>query len=292
MTQWDFTTKAGIQKFVVTLVGLVVECLTVFGVAQGTLDTIQSIAAMATPILVVIIYYIVNQMAAKGKAQTEITKIEQKSDLIKTLAQTSPEVAIAAIQEPVKLEPVKQESVPQIKDKIAAARKTFGTWEGAKAVMLGTFKDRYEAALKRYASMSLQPIEAVRRAVEEVSGVQLTTKECELIANTPGFVGAVTANYDIKIISDLLDAIDRTPELAYLKTAFTKQAVRYAVKAIIDEAVLRIQAGEGNAASRLALQEFGYTPEEARNAQFSGGAVHGFNPWARAGVDPFTLEDL
>jgi len=29
-----------------------------------------------------------------------------------------------------------------------------------------------------------------------------------------------------------------------------------------------------------------------RYAQFSGGAVHGFNPWARAGVDPCTLEDL
>ena len=289
--EWNLTTKEGIKKFVVTLVGLIVEALATFGVAQGTLDTIQSIAALATPILVMVIYFFVNQYAAKGKAETAQKALDAKLNTLKSLAVTAPEVAKAVVQ-PVVPEAPKEAPVVLIRDRIAAARKTFGTWEGAKSVMLGVFKDRYEAALKRYASMSLQPIEVVRKAVEEVSGVVLTDKECEVIGNTPGFAGAVTTHYDIKIISDLLDAIDRTPELAYLKKAFTQQAVRYAVKAIIDEAVLRIQAGEGNADSRRVLQEFGYTPEEARNAQFSGGYVDGFNPWARAGVDPFTMEYL
>lgn len=286
---FDFTTKAGIQKFIVTLAGLLVEALTTFGVSQGMLDTIQSIVALATPILVLIIYYIVNQMAAKGKAATEVKKAEVVADTIKNLAITAPNVAMAVATYKVSAEPV---VIPNIKEKIKTARVMFGTWQGAKSVMLQTFKDRFETALKRYASIGMTTIEAARKAVYDVTGVTMSDEACERIAKEPGLYGAVAANADIKIISDLLDAIDKYPELDYMKKAFIKLAVKAVVKGIVDEAVIRIQAGEGNAASRLALQEFGYTAEQARNAQYSGGVVYGFDPWAKAGVDPFTLEDL
>jgi hypothetical protein len=289
---FDFTTKAGIQKFIVTLVGLLVEALTTFGVSQGMLDTVQSIAALATPILVLVIYYIVNQMAAKGKAATEVKKAEVVSDTIKTLSVVAPDVALAVATYKVSADPTPAPFIPNIKEKIKNARVMFGTWQGAKSVILQTFKDRFEAALKRYASIGMTTIEAARKAVYEITGISMSDEACERIAKEPGLYGAIAANADIKIISDLLDAIDKYPELDYLKKSFIKLAVKAVVKGIIDEAVIRIQAGEGNAASRLALQEFGYTEAEARNAQYSGGAVYGFDPWARAGVDPITLEDL
>ena len=159
-------------------------------------------------------------------------------------------------------------------------------------MLTGTFKDRFEAALKRFASVSGTTIEAARLAVMEVAGVMLTDKECEMIGQQPGFLGALGANIDIHIIGDLLTAIDSTPELAYMKKSFTNRAVWYAVKGIVDEAVVRLYAGEGNAASRMVLQEFGYTPEQARNAQFSGAYPAGFDPWARAGIDPNTMQDI
>ena len=124
---FDFSTKAGIQKFIVTLVGLLVEALTTFGVSQGTLDTIQSIVALATPILVLIIYYIVNQMAAKGKASTEVKKAEVVADTIKTLAMTAPDVAMAVATYKVAAEPVPAPVIPNIKEKIKTARVMFGT---------------------------------------------------------------------------------------------------------------------------------------------------------------------
>ncbi len=285
----DFSTKAGIQKFIVTLVGLIVEALATFGVAQGTLDTAQSIITLATPILVMVIYFIVNQMAAKGKAAAAQNVLETKAATLITLAETAPQVAIAMYK--VADEPIAP-TVSLVKDRIKAARATYGTWEGAKGLLLGTFKDRFEAALKRFASIGGTTIEVARKAVYEVTGAMLDDKACETIGQTPGFLGAIGANVDIKIIADLITAIDKTPELAYLKTSLTKRAQYYAVKAIVDDAMIRIQAGEGNAASRLALQEFGYTPEQARNAQYSGGVVDGFDPWARAGIDPFTGEDL
>jgi hypothetical protein len=299
---FDFTTKAGIQKFIVTLVGLVIEGLATFGVAQAKLDAISSVATIAAPIVAVVLYYIINQIAAKGKAITSQKVLETKVAMVEKLAVSAPDVAIAIAQtnpNPTVTAVIPTpanatvDPVPQVKDRIKDARKIYGTWEGAKLMLLSTFKDRFEAALKRFASVSGTTIEAARLAVFEVAGVMLDDKACERISLQPGFLGALGANLDsAKIIPDLIAAIDKTPELEYLKKSFTARAIWYAVKAIVDDAVIRIQAGEGNAASRLALQEFGYTAEQARNAQYSGGAVDGFDPWARAGVNPYTMEDL
>ena len=195
-----------------------------------------------------------------------------------------------------------------VKERIKTARALFGTWEGAKTYLLGTFKDRFEAALKRYAALSNSTVEAVRKTVLEVVGVQLDDKACEALGQTPGFLGAMSAAADITIISDLILAIDKTPELAYLKQAFTDRAVWYAVKSVVDSVVLRIQAGQGNAASKEALKELGLSQWQIDKSQWSGAnldlwystmpedknsySYRQFNVWQLVGIDPYTMKDI
>jgi hypothetical protein len=199
--------------------------------------------------------------------------------------------------------------IPSIKDRIKIARQTYGTWEGTKQLMLGTFKEAFESALRRLLRLNpnLKTLDAARAAILEIVGVQLDDKACEAIGQIPGFLGAVGANADIKIIGDLLDAIDRTPELSYMKAAFIKIATRYAVKNILDEVVLRIQAGQGDESSKRALEEFGLTRWQVDKSQWSGGNLQiwysttnqkdsygfrQFDQYMLAGVDNNTMEDL
>ena len=301
---FDFTTKAGIQKFLVTIFGLIIEVVAIL--MPQDVDTITKLGTMIIPILAVIAYYIVNQVAATGKAKTAQAELVTKTETIKTLAITAPEVAIA-LASPIIL-PQIAAPIPQVKDKIKVARQTYGTWEGAKAMLLGTFKDRFESALRRFASIGDTPIEVARKAVDEVAGVYIDDKACELISQTPGFLGAVSSKVDIQIIGDLIAAVEKTPALAYVKTALINRAVWYAVKGVVDDAVVRLQAGEGNAESKLVLQEFGVSAESARKSQWSGRDVEvytpmssnpadgfqfkRFNQWALAGIDPTTMNDL
>jgi hypothetical protein len=94
---FDFTTKAGWQKFWTAMVTLAVETLAIFGVAQGTLDTIQSLAALMGPIIIMIGMFVANQMAAKGKAAASQKVLETKVDMVKELAVTAPAVAVAVV---------------------------------------------------------------------------------------------------------------------------------------------------------------------------------------------------
>jgi len=286
---FDFTTPAGIQKFIMSLVGIAGTVALAFGIAQENIDVWVKLIAILAPILASLIFALVNQSAAKGKAVAAQTALETKTEMIKTLAITAPEVAIA-IAAPETVAMVAPISL--VKDRINIARQTFSTWEGAKALLLGTFKERFEAALRRFASIGGTPVEVARQAIEEVVGVMLDQKTCEKLSQQPGFLGAMSSKVDIQIISDLFTAIDKEPALAYMKAAFMKRAIWYAVKSTVDEAVTRVYAGEGNEKSRLALQEFGYSPAEARNVQFSGSYPMGFDPWARAGVSWETMEDL
>jgi hypothetical protein len=206
--------------------------------------------------------------------------------------------------------------VPQntLKVQIATTRAALSaSWEAVKSYLLGTFGARFEAALKRYANINMSTIEAARRAVMEVMEVQLDDKTCQAIGQIPGFLGALGAGLDVaKILPDLLSAIDRTPELVYMKTAFTKRAIWYAVKDACDAITVRCQTGKAEDA-KAALQEAGMTLWEAeKSAPFmpfqmyyttvkdpvTGAGVPGtygyrdFSAALLAGVDPITMEDF
>jgi hypothetical protein len=200
-----------------------------------------------------------------------------------------------------------------LKAKIAAIRASLAaSWAAVKAYLLGTFATRFEMALKRYANMSMSTIEVARRAVMEVMEVQLDDKTCQAIGQIPGFLGAFSTGMDVaKILPDLLDAIDRTPELVYMKAAFTKRAIWYGVKDAVDGITIRCQSGDTTVV-KAALVEAGmslweaeksapfmpfqmyYTTVRDTNGQGVPG-TYGYRDFSAAllgGVDPYTMDDL
>ena len=199
-----------------------------------------------------------------------------------------------------------------LKDRIAASRATLAlSWEATKQYLLGTFNARFELALKRYANINMSTIEAARRAVAEVVGVQLDDKTCQAIGQIPGFLGALGASLDAKqILPDLLTAIDKYPELAYMKKSFTNRAIWYAVKEACDVLTIRCQSGVTEDV-KAALVEAGMSLWEAEKTapmmplqmyyttvhdSVTGAGVPGtygyrdFSVFVLAGVDPTTME--
>jgi len=178
--------------------------------------------------------------------------------------------------------------VPQIKDKIKSVLKSINhetKWE----VLFGTFRDTVERMKKRMLDMhpDWDGMQAVESVLNQFAGGVLSEEDCANVQSYLGLPAVIHAKNDVLILKSLQEA-EKNGTLGKAQSeALLQAAKRYAAKDIVDDAVLRIQKGEGNAESRLALQEFGYTPEEARKAVFAGGYVHGFDPWGRAGVDPF-----
>ena len=312
---FDFSTKAGWQKFFVSLITIAAMVATAFGVSNS--DKWVTVGAVVAEFLAGIAFFIVNQNAAKGKAAATQAALETKADLIKTLAITAPEVAKVALfkVDAATVEPVKL--VAFLKDKIKTARVIYGTWEGAKSFYLGWFRERFDLAIKRLANLNptMGGVELVKKAVFEITGGELDDKMCQAIGQIPGYLGAVGAQADIKVISDLFSAIDNTKELAWMKAGWTKLAVRGAVKAIIDDATLRLQHGGPNdTVDPQVLAEWGLTQYMINASQFSGNRVDkimwstyrdkdgnpypgtynliDFDPWAMAGVDSTSMEDI
>lgn len=199
-----------------------------------------------------------------------------------------------------------------LKERIAASRTTLSaSWEACKAYLLGTFNARFELALRRYANINMSTIEAARRAIAEVVGVQLDDKTCQAIGQIPGFLGALGASLDAKqILPDLFTAIDKYPELAYMKKSFTNRAIWYAVKEACDVLTIRCQSGVTEDV-KAALVEAGMSLWEAEKTApmmplqmyyttvhdpVTGAGVPGtygyrdFSVFVLAGVDPITME--
>ena len=74
----DFSTKAGWQKFLITLIGIIGTVALGFGFSQAKIESITATATTLVPIIATIGFWIVNQVAAKGKAKTvvELATIE------------------------------------------------------------------------------------------------------------------------------------------------------------------------------------------------------------------------
>jgi hypothetical protein len=313
---YNYVQKSTADKFVPenwlagkrTFIGLLTAILAPI-LVSATADVKDAVAQTVTAgveLLIPVAYMVFQSLSDKKMSATEVAKPVVVS------AQSPAAPAFAAPIQPVTTAAPAGEVVPvipSVKERVAIARQMYGTWDGAKQVMLQTFKEAFETALRRMLRLNpnLKTIDAVRQAVLEVVGVQLDDKACEAIGQIPGFLGAVGANADIKIIGDFLDAIDRTPELSYFKPIFIKIAVKYAVKNILDTVVLRVQAGQGNESAKQALEEFGLTRWQIDKSQFSGGDLQiwysttnqrdsygyrQFDQYMLAGVDSVTLEDL
>ncbi len=98
MDQFDFSTKEGIQKFIITIIGIVATVVTsAFGISPDKASIWVSLLTQFAPLIAVVVYYIVNQYAAKGKAAASQVALETKVAMVKSLAVISPEVAIAVV---------------------------------------------------------------------------------------------------------------------------------------------------------------------------------------------------
>jgi len=317
------STIEGYRKFIITVIGIISSALLAFGMSQAQVDSFTTIATALAPVVAMIAYYIVNQIASKGKAQAEIDKISAQSEA--TISNLQAQANLTAVQQlsasvPVSALPtykpsaepeVSSQPIITIRQKIETMRDMVSTWEGTKLFYTKLYADKFEKALQRLVKLhpEYSSIEQARQAVLEVTGIKLTDQECETLGKTPGFLGAISASADIKIIDDLLAAIDRTPELDYLKKAFMAMARKLATKAIIDDALARIQSAPDGATIKSILLEFGLTKEQANKSIISGNSVDAiwgsttpdvptsyqyiqFDPYALAGVDRFTFEDI
>jgi hypothetical protein len=80
---FDFTSEKGYQKFIITIIGIMGTILvSVFGVSPDKSNAILSTATIFAPMLATGLYYIVNQVAAAGKAKSEIARITATADAI------------------------------------------------------------------------------------------------------------------------------------------------------------------------------------------------------------------
>lgn len=180
-----------------------------------------------------------------------------------------------------------------VKDRIESVRKTINKatkWD----ILTGEFKSKVDAAKAHMLSMNpgMGGVEAVDAVLSQFSNGVLNEKDCSNVRSYLGLPQIIHAKNDLLILQSAKEAEDNGTLGPAQSDAYLIAAKKYAVKDIVDDAIRRVQAGEGNAASRLALQEFGYSAEEANKAQYSGGYVEGFNPWGRAGVDPFSMENV
>lgn len=318
----DITQQGKLDGWVrlITMVGSMTLSIVFLFVTDPTKQ--QTIQQVYTALILPSIPLIAGTIFTVARTVTDIKKIDTKKEIAlavisspPTTVQPSP-VAPQTTTAPstITVTPaVTVSSTPfLVKDRIKSARVMYGTWEGTKALMMGEFKQRFEDSLKRLVRLNpnIKSIDAARSAILEITGTIVDDKACEAIGQQPGMLGAVGANADIKIIGDLLNAIDKTKELGYMKTAFIRVATRYAVKSILDEVTIRVQQGDGNEQSRLALEEFGLTRWQINKSYESSGAggefriwysttnqpgtfqLRSFDQYMLAGVDSTTMEDL
>ena len=94
----DFTTKAGIQKLIVTIAGILgTTLITTFGWSPDKTNVIVTLLTQFAPIIATVLFYVVNQIAAQGKATTAQKVLETKVAMIETLAESAPDVAMAIV---------------------------------------------------------------------------------------------------------------------------------------------------------------------------------------------------
>jgi hypothetical protein len=273
------------------------------------IQTVNLIADAATPALYMLFQAKSDiKLALPATVSTPATPASTPTYIPAPVEQPKSQIAIIEAANKASADAAASTTTNLVIQRKIAIRATVGTWEGAKQYLLGTFKDRWEASLRRMLmnNPNMATVDAVRQAVLEVLNVKMDDKVCEAISQTPGFLGAISAHSDIKIISDLLDVIDRTKELAYMKTMFTAIAVRYGIKNTLDDVVLRTQSSDMPTV-KAAMLECGLNQWQIDKSQFSGGQIkmwysttgqigtyqyEDFDVYRLAKVNPATMEDI
>ena len=167
MFDFDFKTPAGWQKMLAFVLNILATLAVSFGMAQAKVDSTVATITVLLPTISMILYFVVNQIAATGKAKTEVIKMEiansvalTNADTIAVIAETKPEVAAQAIIETVPFVPVRVEIKP--KTAIPSTPDEVKAWQE---------KVKVDIDNELAASFRLPSAEAARKAHPELSSL-------------------------------------------------------------------------------------------------------------------------
>lgn len=309
----DFSTPEGWKKAIITIVGMIVPVLAAFGLKEDILNTMTTGIIAAADLIALIGYWIVNQIAAKGKAAQVIKVIEANSALVTAVAKTGADVAplVQAMANSGTDEKgeVKEPEISLVKDRIAKLREYYAIGKNYREYLIGSL----DATIRKWQERMTQvnpnypTIEAVKQVAAEFFNRNLTEKECGTIQSIMGLPPLLHAMGDVSILNSFFGAFDRMPELAYMETYFREFTIMRVTKDTIEEAASRARKGDVDIkAAKLALREFGYSELEVNKTQWSGntitavyettpgaegGSYRPFMPYSRAGYPEFELID-
>ena len=126
--EFNFSTPAGWQKFLTYAIGIVATILIGFGVSQAKVDVLVSVSALAIPVILTVVSLVFNQMAAAGKAKTELAKIQAVAAATVATNGIKPTEVVTEAPKPVEIKPAEPVVVPF--DKAAFMDEVNKTTEG------------------------------------------------------------------------------------------------------------------------------------------------------------------
>ncbi len=252
-----------------------------FGLSAAKVESAVAIATTLAPFLAMIIYFIVNQIAAMGKAKAVIDKIEavtaSSSTIVtepsgkttETQTVTPPTMAEIKSAETVQTNPIgwnatkaaedaKNPPLPVsvtslVKDRVAMRVQLASTDEGMWDVLFGKFDQRMKAEVEHFAQLNpnLGGVEAAQKVVDDMYKVRLDAKQCSVIQSMIGLPAAIFAKTDTFILAQIKASIEKseadakasgTPAaLAYQRENWRRIAIDNAKEMTINEAADRVK---------------------------------------------------
>ncbi len=305
---FDFSTQEGWKKAIVALAGILGTVLTTtLGWSPDKANVLVTLLVQFSPMIGSIAYFVVNQIAAKGKAaakqaqaelvaEVELTKAENISNLITASPIEAARVMIAMATgvDTVEIKP----KIELIKDQISIATEMVAKdpWAFIQGDILARFN--YLMNVMLVANPELGTIDAVRALVQPFLDRVPTVEECGTIQSVLG-LGAVVKQWSSQhMIADFMVAIELNPALKYLGEDFKKYAISRATNNIVNAGIAKVMSAQTKDELANALMSFGYTETEAykttgvggnlkifRETGGQAGGYADFNPWGMLGID-------
>lgn len=297
----DLTTKTGIQKFIVAIVGIASTVLmSLLGWSPDKTNALVTAITPWIPIIASVLFFIVNQIAAMGKAKTQI----KLAEIAAGIAAVSPTVTTTTVTSPpieVITEPTQTESpIILVKDTINLAKKVISTDSGLWDFLLGAVSRRIDEQIAHLLMVNpnMKTIDAAKEVVEKYLNTKLTEKDCEVINSILGLPAALSAYKDMSIMEDFKKAWDLGRLPRYVLENFRIGANTLIIMQTIGDAAAIVKNDNIPVSDRIrGLLAFGLSEKDANKVQFSGGKViiwnvnhyEDFNPYILAGYSSNVL---
>ena len=178
---------------------------------------------------------------------------------------------------------------------LAAMEAITGSEMGVGQTLLDNRGAALQLAYQKYADQSLQPVEAIRKAVEDILGVKMTPQECAAVQANEPLATILHLEHEPSIIGGLI-----TAQQAHLLGPATwaglqNMALFYKRQIVIDSLNKELESGSKIDAAD-AMSKLGLSDDTIKSAQPDAGGwrvwLHGkfdiLNVAAELGLDPTT----